>query len=77
MFDSGITHTLIAKTFVNRIGVSVEDLGDVLVVSAPVRALRTTGECVRGVAVVIQQRILLTDLTILPMWEFGVIFGLD
>lgn len=45
LFDSGSVHTFIAKTFINRIGVSVENLSYDLVVSTPTRV------CVRGVIV--------------------------
>lgn len=54
LFDSSSTHTFIAKTFVDRIRVLVEDLGFDFVVSTLVRVVHTTGECLRGVDVVIQ-----------------------
>lgn len=49
LFDYDSTHTFIAKTFVDRIGVSVKDLGYYLVVSTPVGVVLTPGVCVRGV----------------------------
>lgn len=50
LFDSGRTYTFIAKTFVDRIGVIVEDLGYDLAVST---LGHTIGVCVRGVAIFI------------------------
>lgn len=43
LFDSGNTHTFIAKKFVDRINVTVEDLGYDLVALAPARAVLPTG----------------------------------
>lgn len=54
LFDFGSTHTFIARTFVDRIGVTVKDLGYNLVVSTLARAVLTTEVFVRGVYVVIQ-----------------------
>lgn len=56
----------IAKTFVDRIGESIDDLGYDLVAS-PTGAILATKECVRSVIVVSQQCILLTDFIVLPM----------
>lgn len=44
LFDSGSTHTLKVKTFIYRIGVSVE--GYNFVVSTIAGVVHTTGECV-------------------------------
>lgn len=41
LFDSGSMHTFIVKTFVDRIGVYVKDLGYDLVVSTPTRVILT------------------------------------
>lgn len=49
LFDYGGTHTYIAKTFVNRISVFVEDLGYDLVVLTPTEAVLTIKMCVSGV----------------------------
>lgn len=54
MFDYGSTHIFIAKIFVNRIGVFVEDLGYELVVSTSINSVLTTRLCLRGVSIVIQ-----------------------
>lgn len=67
LFYSDGTHMLIDKTFVDRIDVSVENLGYDLVISTPTEAVLTTGVCVR-VVVVVHDYILLTDFTMLPMW---------
>lgn len=77
LFDAGSTHTLIAKTFVDRIDVLVDDLGYDLVVSIPTIAMHTSRECVKGIIVVIQPFILLTNFTVLPMQEFDLIFDMD
>lgn len=77
LFDHSSMHTFIAKTFVGRIGLSVEDLSYDLVVSTLVGASLTTGVCVRGVNVVIHQHIMLMDFIVLPMKEFDTIFGMD
>lgn len=45
LFDSGSTHTFVAKTFVDRIGVSIEDLGYDLILSTPAGAILTTSVC--------------------------------
>lgn len=46
LFDSDGTHTFVAKTFVDRIGVMVNDLGYDLVVSTLAGATFTTQVCV-------------------------------
>lgn len=55
LLDSGSTHTLIANTFVDRIGMSVEDLGYDWVVSTPPGADLTTGVSMKGVTMLIKQ----------------------
>lgn len=67
LFDSCSTHTFIAKTFGDTIAVFVEDLGYDLVVSNFARVILTTGVCMSSVIVVIQQCIMLTDFTVLPI----------
>lgn len=62
MFDFGSTYTFISKTFVDRIGVSIEDLGNDFLVSNLARAVLTTGVRMRDVNVFVQQHILLADL---------------
>lgn len=54
LFDSSTTHTFIHKTFVDRIGVSIEHLVYDLIVSTPSRAVLTIIVCVRGVTVLFQ-----------------------
>lgn len=76
LFDSSSTHTLKVKTFIDRIGVSVEDLGYNLVVLTLAGVVYTTSECVRGIVLVIQQRIFLTNFIVLLIWEFDTIFGM-
>ena len=53
LFDSGSTHTFLSRTFIDRIGMTVFDLGHDLVVSTPSGATLTTGVGVRGVPIVI------------------------
>ena len=73
LFDSGSTHTFIAETFIPRIGVGVEDLGYVLVVTTPAGAIFTTRVCVRGVSVSIQRHTLFSDFIVLPMLGSGLL----
>ena len=58
LFDSSSTHTFLARAFVNRIGMTVIDLGHDLVVSTPYGATLTTGVGVRGVPIIIQRHTL-------------------
>lgn len=39
--------------------------------------MHTSRECVKGIIVVIQPFILLTNFTVLPMQEFDLIFDMD
>ena len=77
LFDSGSTHTFLARAFADRLGMPMVDLGHDLIVSTPSGATLITGLCVRGVPIVIQQRTLLTDFVVLPLSEFDAIFGMD
>lgn len=77
MFDSSSKHTFKAKTFVGRIGVSIEDLYYKLTVSTPTGVVLTTKVCVRGVTILIEQCIPLIDFTMLLMREFDAIFSMD
>lgn len=52
LFNSGSTHTFIVENIVPQIGVGLEDLGYNLIVIAPIRAVLTTKECVRGVVAI-------------------------
>lgn len=45
LFDFGSTHIFVAKTFANRIGVSIENTSYDLAISTIVRAFLTTGVC--------------------------------
>lgn len=58
LFDSGSTHTFISGMIVGGIGVLVDDLGYDLVVSPPARSVLATGECVKGIAIIIQRCVL-------------------
>lgn len=53
LFDSRSTHTFIAKIFIDRIVVFVDDLGYDLLVSTTTGGILTTGSCVRGVSMLI------------------------
>lgn len=64
-------------TFVDRIGMSIEDLGYDFLVLTLARAIFTFGVCVSGVVVLIQQRILLTNFIVLPMRPLDAIFSMD
>lgn len=77
LFDLGNTHTFLARTFEDRIGLAVGDLGHDSVVSTPVNSTLTTGVCVRGIPVVIQHHTLLTDFVVLPMRQFDTTFCMD
>lgn len=46
-------------------------------VTTPARAILTTGVCVRGVTIIIQQCILLADFIVLLKKDFNAIFSLD
>lgn len=62
LFDCDSTHALIAQTFIPRIGVELENLGndlvaialDDLVVTTLAGIILTTQKCVRGVVVAIE-----------------------
>lgn len=77
LFNFGSTRTFIAKTFVDWIGVYVEDLGYDLVVLTPARAVLTIGVCMRGFIVVIHELNLLTNFTMLQIRKFDAIFVMD
>ena len=77
LFDSGSTHTFLSRSFADRIGVQLEDLGFDLRVSTPAGVVLTIGVRVWGVAVAFPQRILPTDFVVMPMTEFDVIFVMD
>lgn len=70
-------HMFISKTFVDGIGVHVNDLGYDLVVYILAKAILTTGVSVNDIPVVIQWCILFMDLTTLAIREFNAIFGVD
>lgn len=70
------THTFLARAFIYRIGVPLEDLGYDLVFSAPSWSYSHQW-CVRGVIVVIQQWVLSTDFVVMPMREFDTVFRMD
>lgn len=71
LFDLGSTHTFLARAFVDRIGVLIDDLGHNLVISTLVGATLTIEVCVRGIPVAIEWRMLLTDFVVFPIGEFN------
>lgn len=77
LFDSSSTHSFISKPFVDRIGVPVDDLRYDLVVSPHAGIVLTTEVCMRSIAVVIEWCITFTNVTVLSMREFDVIFSMD
>lgn len=54
LFDSSSMNIFIAKTIIDRISMSIEDLSYESVLSTPTRAILPTKMCVKGVIVVIQ-----------------------
>lgn len=75
LFDSGRMHNFLAKAFVDKIGMRLNDLVYDLVVSTPARAVLTTRVCMRGIIIMIQWYTLLTNFVVLPMRELDAIFG--
>lgn len=63
--------------FIDRIGLSINDLEHNLVVSTPTSATLTIGLCVSGITVVIQCRMLSMDFVVLSMGEVYAIFGME
>lgn len=76
LFDSGSTHTFLAKTFIYRTSLTVGDLEHDLVVSTSVCVTLTTGVCVRGVPIVTQRCMLSTDIVVLSMRQFDTNFDI-
>lgn len=65
--DLGNMHTFLARAFVDRSDVSIENLGHDLAASTLVGATLTTRVCERGIPVAIQFRMLPMDFVVLLM----------
>ena len=77
LFDSGVSHSLIAASVVIELGLEVETLEEPLYVSSPLGIRARIGMICRGCELEISGTLLTVDLKIMDMSEFDVILGMD
>jgi len=77
LYDSGVTHSFMSETCVEKLGLSVCELQSDLVVSIPASGLvRTSSLCARC-PVEVEGHIYKVNLICLPLQELEVILGMD
>ena len=77
MFDSSASHSFIAASCVNDLGLEVETLENPLHVSIPLRTRVRVDMICRGCELEISGILLTVDLWVMDMSEFDVILGMD
>ena len=77
LFDYGALHSFIAASVVIELGLEVEALEEPLYVSSPLGIRVRIGMICRGCKLEILRILLIVDLRVMDMSEFGVILGMD
>ena len=77
LFDSGASHSFIAASCVNELGLEVETLRKSLYVSSPLGTKVTVDQICRDCELEISRVLLTVDLRVIDMSEFDVILGMD
>ena len=77
LFDSGVSHSVIAASVVIELGLDVETLEEPLYVSSPLGIRARIWMICRDCELGISGTLLTVDLRIMDMSEFDVILGMD
>ena len=77
LFDSGASHSFIAASCVDELGLEVETLEKPLYVSTPLKTRVSVQRICRNCELEISRILLTVDLRIMNMTEFDVILGMD
>ena len=77
LFDYGASHSFIASSCVQELGLEVETLEEPLYVSSPLGARTSIDMICRGCELEISGILLSVDLRVMDMSEFDVIPGMD
>ena len=76
LFDSGASHSFIAASYVNVLGLKVESLGKLLHVSSPLRIRVRIDHICRDCELEISGILLTVDLRVMDMSDFDVILSM-
>ena len=77
LFDSGASHSFIAASCVNVLGLKVESLGKLLHVSSPLGIRVRIDQICRDCELEISGILLTMDLRVMDMLDFDVILSMD
>ena len=77
LFDPGATHSFISSNFAKKHNFKFEPMESELRVDTPVGGVVVTDSVCKSCVVKIADRELLADLTLLEMWDFDIILGMD
>ena len=77
LFDSGASHSFIATSCVEKLGLEVETLEKTLYVSSPLETKVSVQWICRNCELEISEILLTVDLRVMDMTEFDVILGMD
>ena len=77
IFDSGASHSFIAASCVQELGLEVETLEEPLYVNSPLGAKTSIDLICRGWELEISKIMFTVDLRVMDMLEFDVILGMD
>ena len=77
LFDPGATHSFISSNFAEKHNFKFEPMESELCVDTSVGGVVVTDSVCKSCVVKIADRELLADLTLLEMWDFDIIFGMD
>ena len=77
LFDSGASHSFIAASCVNVLGLKVETLEELLHVSSPLGTKVRIDQICRDCELAISRILLTVDLRVMDISDFDVILGMD
>ncbi|XP_050240799.1 uncharacterized protein LOC126689609 [Quercus robur] len=77
LFDPGATHSFISNNFAKKHNFKFEHMESKLCVDTPVGGVVVTDSVYKSCVFKIAERELLPNLTLLEMWDFNIIFGMD
>ena len=77
MFDSGASHSFVAASSVDSLGLEVKTLEEPLYVSSPLGTKVKIDQICRGCALVILRILITVDLQVMDISDYDVILGMD
>ena len=77
LFDTSASHSFVSPSFASQLGIIIEPLDVELLIDTPTGGEMVTNSVCKSCIVIIENRVLPTNLIVLDMHDFDVILGMD